>query len=199
MRSITIENFFQSPGKEREAALASTFSRVEHNGIDYNGISEVSDPEGIARLEKIIGIEVESAKIVYRRYLKDEPQSTFIHCDANLSDWTCVAFLTSPVACRGGLAFWRHRKTGWEFHPTPEEMKSAGAQNSKEFWDSLLAEGLDASLWQMIEYVPVGFNRAVIFPSAAFHSRWPKESTAVSVENARLIKTYFLKCKRTSK
>lgn len=198
IRVYVQESFFADPDKERSHALSSNFSKVKHNSLDYPGIAEVADPGAVEQLQKIIGAEIDSSKIVYRRYLKNDHQSTWIHADSNLSDWTAVCFLTRKKDCNGGIGFWKHREYGWDFHPTTDEIKAAGKEDTKEFWDSLLKDGLEEKKWRMVEYVPMEFNRLVLFPSSAFHARIPKLQSTRELENARLIKTYFLKCKRKS-
>lgn len=189
-----VPNFFADPMHERELALKATYTSEVHNGLTYNGVSEVSDPESVAKIAKLVGVPgFSEVRCGYRRYLKEDKQDTYIHNDVLISDFTLVVFLTLPQDCHGGLAFWRHKMSGWENQPTPEQLAHSGLPNKQEIWDQIYREGADEDLWEMNYYVPMHFNHGVLFWGPKFHSRYPKEWPGESIETARLIKVFFCK------
>ena len=187
-----IDNFLSNPEEERSRALAAEYKTVDHNGLSYPGISLVDAPEDLERNQKILGVEKPKAtESFYRQYLPGQEQSTFIHSDVEIGTFSGVLFLNPPELCKGGLAFWRHRMTGLESHPSPEQCAQFGLIDGDPFFSEVHRQGLEERYWEMIDYVPMEFNRLVLFFSPRFHSRYPKDPIGENVETARLIKTYF--------
>lgn len=194
MRVLVIDDFLSDPQAERERALRAKYRTVSHNGVTYRGIAETEDPPMRERLEEIAGAgKAKECVSFWRRYLENEEQETFIHSDVLIGHFTAVLYLSDPAHCRGGLAFWRHRKYGWEWHPHPETLKEQGLKNTEKLWKRIHREGFDESLWEMVDYVPLEFNRLVVFRSPLYHSRYPKRAFGRGIRDARLIKTFFLK------
>lgn len=197
MKLLVIDNFLSDPMKERERALQADYRPVDHNGIDYRGISVTSDPENQKRLDELVtgkeNMRAQEVTCFYRRYLESEESETWIHSDVQIGHFTAVLFLSLPEHCKGGIAFWRHKLYGWNAHPDPAALGAQGLRDSKELWKSVHADGFDQFKWELEDYVPMFFNRLVLFYSPRFHSRFPKRAFGTDIQNARLIKTWFLK------
>lgn len=186
-----IENFLADPVAERAKALAASYSDVDHNGLDYKNIHLHHDEAAENKIRLAVGCAGGAFETFYRFYKGGETHSTWIHCDVEIGHHSAVLFLNEPANCRGGLAFWRHKTYGWHRQPTAAELVAMGIRDTKEFWQGIHQDGLDPFKWEMVEYVPMEFNRLVIFDSSLFHSRYPKETSGEGVENGRLIKTFF--------
>lgn len=187
------DGFFDDPVAERTRAIASEFKTVEHNGITYRGIALTEDKEHGERIEELLGKKLEGPRTVYwRRNLADETNETYIHSDSQIGAFTAVACLTPRELCRGGTAFWRHKKHGWISQPSKDEMKAAGLPDTPEFWKEIYQDGFDESKWELLDVAELKWNRLVVFPSTLFHSRYPKESFGSSPGDGRLIKVFFL-------
>ena len=188
-----IENFLPDAHTERERALAATYRTTVHNDLTYRGISEQDEGPECARLRQVLNFEGGHITTGYRRYLEDEENETYIHADADIADWTGVLFLSRPEDSRGGTAFWRYRPYNWLGVPTKEMLLEQGLDDAPNLWKRVLTEGQEERHWQMWDYVPMGFNRLVLFPSALFHSRYPKRAFGTETADSRLIKFYFIK------
>jgi hypothetical protein len=194
MKVCVIDNFLADPMAEREKALAASYVPVNHNGIDYRGIALTEDVENRERIAKTLGIEANGDWTTFwRRNLEGEASETYIHSDAMIGDYSAILYLSLPEHCRGGTAFWRHKLYGWYMQPTLEEVEALGLDDTPALWDSVYQDGFIEKKWEMVDYVPMAFNRLIIFHSKRFHSRYPKESFGGAVSDGRLIKVFFKK------
>jgi hypothetical protein len=192
MRPIVIDNFLPDPHCDRERALQASFETVVHHGITYRGIAMTDDSLARDKIRAALRIpEDGSWTVFWRRYLASEENETYIHADALMGQVTGVLFLNEPAQCYGGVAFWRHRLYGWSHVPPAEELPKRGLEDTPEFWNSVIADGQDHRKWEMTDYVPMAFNRLVIFWSPMFHSRYPRRSFGHLTHDARLVKCFF--------
>lgn len=188
---MIIDDFLGDPWGERNHALSCEYATLEHNGLNYRGIGMLGFAAELPKLEKICGESFKQPQIMFRRYLEDEQNETYIHSDILIGKFTGILFLNTPDQCRGGMAFWRHKRYGFDspYFELPDDWISAD-----NFWKKIYEDGFDESKWEMTELIPMKFNRLVLFPSARFHSRYPQAVPFGSTtESARIIKVYFLK------
>lgn len=177
--------------EERERALSAVYKTETHNGLTYRGISETEDDKQFESIRKILGFEKGNFTCIWRRYLEDEENETYIHSDAEIGTFTGILFLNPPEQCYGGTAFWKYKQYGWEKHPGKEELEALGLKDEPELWQRILKDGFDEFHWDMIEYVPMEFNRLILFHSPSFHSRWPKKAFGKDLKDGRLVKVFF--------
>lgn len=192
LKTFVIDDFLKDPYGERERALAASYDTITHRDITYRGISLTKDPESEARIAQFLGFKDGQWEVFWRRYLENEENETYIHNDVLIGQYTGILFLSKPEDCKGGLAFWKHKLYGWAAHPPMQEVAARGLKDTQELWDSVFQDGFDESKWEMIDYVPMYFNRLVLFWSPRFHSRYPKKAFGTEIGNARLIKTFFV-------
>lgn len=190
---MVLDNYLSDPSGERFKAVHAEYKPIEHTGVHYKGICVDEDIEGTKKFSERLGIEKGDYTVFWRRYLKDEENGTYIHNDWNMGSVSGVLFLNPPNQVKGGLAFWKHKKTGFFMNPTGEQVVASGFKNDLDFWNELKEDGLNQSKWEMIDYVPMEFNRMVLFNAALFHSRYPYETFGTCLEDAKLVKIYFLK------
>ncbi len=188
---LVIDNFLKDPTIERDLAQAAEFKTVEHNKINYQGICETQNEEQFSQIRKLF--ETESGKFVcyWRRYLESDENETYIHSDCDLATYTGILFLNLPPQCSGGTALWKYRQLGWDLSPSAEDLAAKGIRDDKSFWDKLYKDGFDEFSWEMIDYVPMAFNRLILFDSRRFHSRFPQKAFGKSALDGRLIKVFF--------
>lgn len=192
---LTINDFLLDPIAERNAALNATYEKVERNGIGYRGIARTEDHPSLFKISILLKSVVSAESIVmWRRYLGEEENETYIHTDIDIADYTGILFLTSKSECSGGTAFWTHKKTGWTRHPTKEELEDHDLEDKTETWKRLYDEGFNEEEWEMNYFCPMQFNTLILFPSGLFHSRFPKKSFGTELGNCRMIKVFFVKC-----
>lgn len=187
-----LDNFLLDPEGERARALEGTYKTIGHNALTYRGISLCEDLDNQARIANYLGHSGAGKwEVFWRRYLKSEKNETYIHNDCIIGQYTCILFLNTPEQCKGGTAFWMHKLYKWFMNPSIGDMDCLGLRDTPEFFRALLQDGFDESKWEMIDYVPMQFNRLIIFPSSRFHSRYPQEAFGDDTESGRLIKVFF--------
>lgn len=187
------DGFFENPQKERQRALESEYQTIDHNGLVYHGICPTEDEESVKKIESIVGMKFTESEIMYRRYLPEDESKTFIHNDSLISAITGVVFLTEPQKCSGGLAFWRHRMLGWDSQPLKSDLQMWDMPDENPYWDAVYKDGFHEGRWIMEDYVPMSFNRIVLFTGSRFHSRYPINPIGDQMEDCRLIKVFFLR------
>jgi hypothetical protein len=180
MNILTVDNFLDDPDSERSRALSSKYEKIEHMGTTYNGVEEVESPEQYEKIKTILGAKEGRFHSYYRRYMDGDGHKEFIHSDLGVGEAIGILFLTAPDDCNGGLAFWKHKKYGIEVEP----------QDDKRLAAIMKEDGEDESLWEMTDYVPMLFNRLVIFYAPRYHSRYPKSVNKDSIEKTRIIKAF---------
>lgn len=192
--SFVIDNFFDDPELERAKALVSEFKDTEHNGMTYGGICQVQDDASFSKIQSALSLaDASSKECFYRRYLPGQESVDFIHNDSLIGTFSAIAFLNSPEQCNGGLAFWRHKLLGWDQHPNAQQCTAMGLLDKDPWFQRVFEDGHREELWEMTDYVPMKFNRCVVFYSPTFHSRYPKEAIGSEAADCRLIKTFFYK------
>lgn len=176
-----IDDFFLEPEAELEKALRQPYEDYHINYLVYPQIAICEkEPLALKQIEQIVSAPLfYSIPPHYRKYYAHSQQPTFIHSDVNEGDYTCVVFL-NKVNENNGIAFWEHLLSGKE---------RANKLNVGAFEK----DGLDETKWSQPVIVPAQFNRAVIFDSALFHSRWPRNMWTIGDDEARLIKVMFFK------
>ena len=197
MRVHVIENFLENPAEERARALEATYQTVEHNGLNYRGIAETEDDASCRKIKRVLFGDENAAgsfRVIWRRYLENEENETYIHNDCLIANFTAILFLNPPGQAKGGIAFWKYRPFQWHQQPTPSEIAERGLQDTPELWERVYQDGFDEAKWEMTDYVPMAFNRLVLFHSPRFHSRYPKQAFGTELGNSRLIKVFFFKC-----
>lgn len=190
MRPIVVDDFTPHVEQVRGYAEKLGFGPVEYQGHTFNGIGRGA-LHVAPRLQEILGFPVNIDLQFFRLGLSGDEQPTFIHCDNVGSDYACVFGLTRPEHCQGGTAFWRHRRTGltglypWEDAP--------------DIRAEVHADTHDESAWEMQHLAELRWNRAVIYPSAIFHSRYPQNAFGSSIEDGRLVWCAFFSEDRTNR
>jgi hypothetical protein len=191
-----IDGFYDDPMGERAKALSANFKTEHRNGIKYENIALVDDEVHRTKLQRfgeIPGQKLDGDCLCYYRCnLIDQEEQTYIHSDVRIGVLTAVTYLVPNESCIGGTAFWRHKKTGWEYAPTKDELRVLGIEDRPSLWQSLYEDGFDESRWELLDVAPMAWNRAIVYSSRRFHSRYPRTPFGDSKENGRLLKVFFL-------
>lgn len=202
---IVIDDFYDNPSEVRQFALTREYptpgnhtypgrnSVRTHDGIWYNDQIHQKIETAIGR--KIIpqNIETTGGDCGYFRIsLASDSFEQDIHVDPG-SDWGGVLFLNVGSQCspEAGTSFWRHRKLGSERVPmNPEEGRVYGYSDYEEIRKNLIyGDGLDRSLWDRYCFVPMKYNRLVLFSPYLWHSHG--DNFGDSIENGRLVQLFF--------
>jgi len=173
-----IEDFHPFPVELRELALRSEF--IDWMGPDGQVYKRVCIGEipGIRKmLEDLFGT-IEMLGMGFRLNFNEEEPNAAIHSDMGWGTHALVLYLSEGP---GGTAFWTHKKTG------------AHRIDAGDFYlfEQVNRDWNDADAWTQNQLVSMKFNRALIYESALFHSRWPFKAFGNSPETGRLIVTAF--------
>lgn len=146
------------------------FPKFALTGCDYRDLQKI---------EEAVGKKLQfTLQPMYRKYYSGEKQPTFIHSDVNEGEYTVIVFM-NKINEHNGLSFWEH-ESGYD---RANKLNYNRVENLTH----------DEEQWQIYHGVSAKFNRAVVFDSALFHSRWPKENWQIGGDEARLVKVMFLK------
>lgn len=101
-----------------------------------------------------------------------------IHSDMGWGTHALVLYLCEGP---GGTAFWKHNETN------AERIK----QGDVELYEQIKYDWEDEDKWSLRHIAELKFNRAVIYSSELFHSRYPFEAFGEHPGNGRLIGVAF--------
>lgn len=175
---LIIDNFLPDGESAREAALRAQY--IDWQGYDgevYKRVCLTDVPGLRERLEAAIG-PVNMLGMGYRLNFGGEMPNAAIHSDMGWGTHALVLYLSEG---EGGTAFWRHKATG--AHRIDPGDVTLLEQISGD-WD-------DASRWDQVGLCEMRMNRAVIYESALFHSRWPFAAFGDDASTGRLIAVAF--------
>lgn len=174
-----VDNFLPNPARVRRMALASTFiDWPAPDGEVYKRICITDVPGLRERIEMEMGEPVNLLGMAYRLNYNDEPPNAAIHSDIGWGTHALVLYLCDG---EGGTAFWRHKDTGTERIEPGDLALLAQVQDD---WN-------DAAQWERVDLCALKFNRAVIYESAVYHSRYPFQAFGDSPATGRLTAVAF--------
>ena len=170
-----IDNFFDDPGPVRRHALGSVWEdKKAFDGQTYKRVVATIVPDLHRSLERVVGPVVMLGQ-GYRLNYAGEPPNKAVHTDLGWGTHALVCYLSFGES---GTALWKHKETG-----TTE----CDYRYLKEYE----RDADDPNLWDMVDLCHAKFNRAVVYESTKFHSRYPFEGYGDCPENGRLIAVAF--------
>lgn len=162
-----------------EATYQSTYERLLNNDFIDVVVGEkhfwvqFSDKDFdsmiLEKLSAIDGIKRECLLGFFRVATEEFDIDWRIHADSKVGDIRperALVLYLSPSTMKGlhGTAFWRHKKLG---HTISEDT------SNEEFDRMLRDESNDLNNWELSSVVGYNPNRAVMYPSVYFHSKYP--------------------------
>ena len=164
MDYFVVDDFLDNPIKARDLVLSLEFEAPpdpERGVISSNGlIPEILLDEMRPKIEHHLHKTIEyhprsKCAITY----KNVPKRNICHTDGGdnmcMFNWTVVVYLNTPEQCQGGTSMYRHIATGDIY--------------SKRGNDFYYTDFRDPSKWELIDEVPMMFNRALFCPAWRFH------------------------------
>ena len=156
------------------------FTEYEFISKRYLGVAGLTLP--IKKfIEKEMGKKVRFTMSHVRMGNEKTPLTNYIHADNAACKYACVWYLNDPL-CDTGTQFWRHNETGMDRMPWPPP---------QDLWDATDRDTQDESKWTKLEYTQAKANRAVLFDSQLFHSRYPKDLPLTEEDEPRLVFVVF--------
>lgn len=173
-----IDNFLPDIDRVRQHALLSEF--IDWPGPDgqlYKRVCLCPVPMLQAAIEKAVG-PVEILGMGYRLNYDEEVPNQSIHSDLGWGSHALVLYLSEGP---GGTAFWRHKETN----------TNAIRDGQVGLLKKLGNDWEDEDKWELRNVVDMKMNRALIYESALYHSRYPFKAFGNSPETGRLIAVAF--------
>lgn len=175
---IVIDDFLPNARAARGLALQADYiDWAGHDGEVYKRVALVDVPGLREGIEAVMG-PVTMLGMGYRLNYAGELPNQAIHSDLGWGTHAAVLYLSEG---EGGTAFWRHNGTG--AHRID--------QGDVDLFHAIGDDWNDASHWELVDMVGMQANRAVIYESALFHSRYPFAAFGTGPDNGRLIAVAF--------
>ena len=178
-RDIYILDDFHPYAEElREDALASQYEDwYGPDGQLYKRICIKEIPLLSEMLTYLFG-PIKMLGMAYRLNFGGEPPNAAIHSDMGWGTHALVLYLSDGPS---GTALWTHKETGAD----------KILPNQHELFEAVCHDWNDESKWNQDTFVCMKFNRALVYRSELFHSRYPFEAFGDSPETGRLIAVAF--------
>lgn len=173
-----IDNFHPYPELLRQHALKQKF--IDWTGPDgetYKRIALTQIPGLLSMLIDLFG-PLDMLGMAYRLNYNEELPNAAIHSDLGWGTHALVLYLNDGPS---GTAFWNHKATGMHRIDPGDDW----------LFEQVSPDWNDESKWEQRQLVHMKFNRALIYESALFHSRFPFEAFGDSPDNGRLIAVAF--------
>lgn len=177
MTPAIFDDFLPHVDAMRDQALASPFVDLEHDGEIYKRVWIGEVPGLQDAIEDKIG-PVQMLGMGYRLNFDGELPNARIHSDLGWGTHAAVLYLSEGDS---GTAFWEH---------IPSGSKAIHAGDVALF-EQLKDDWNDADQWRQLSFVPMKLNRALIYESALFHSRYPFEAFGTGPQDGRLVAVAF--------
>lgn len=180
---VVIDDFLTEDEAHSLREIAVKASYIDWHGPDgelYKRICIIDSPDITKAIEDVCG-PVKMLGQAFRLNYDEELPNAAIHSDIGWGTHALVLYLNDTEDDLGGTAFWKHKLTGAEKieHNDQELLKLVQPDWDKE------------EAWETTRYVPMKFNRATIYESKLFHSRYPFDAFGSTPEDGRLIVVAF--------
>lgn len=173
-----LDDFLPEAASVREEALSAPFIDWRApDGEVYKRVCLTEVPGLLDAIERAVG-PVEMLGMGFRLNFAGELPNHAIHSDLGWGTHALVLYLCDGP---GGTAFWRHRATGATRIDPGDEALFARIRDD---WN-------DDSAWELREVAALKFNRAIVYESAEFHSRYPFAAFGSGAGDGRLIAVAF--------
>lgn len=178
-----IDDFHPLPEELLACALSLPDKDEVHDGYTYKGWRRYEHPGFKQIMESRLSNAVDGpVSIILHSFVvatKGVETTQWIHSDLGMGEYAAVLHLHKHP---GGTAFWKHREIG-DDHVTQWMIDNAGPDKIAA---KLREEGQNEDAWEMTSLAGAKFNRLVVYPSALFHSRWPKDNLGDTPEEGRI-------------
>lgn len=163
-------------------ALCLAMPRQDHDmlGVVWRGYSKAPDRSLPAWIESRYPTLTVVTNLTRLSPLGQETPN-YVHTDTDMGDVTGIFYLNPDPPIDDGTVFYRHRETGRDVSVATDAIDR-------------IEEGFawrDLANWRRMSIVPARFNRLVLFPAGAYHSRAILENYGDTDEQARLIQICF--------
>jgi hypothetical protein len=191
--TIVVDSFYDDPDEVREFALSCTFTQAVGSWVGLHSYERAPNTkETLFRIAALLSDDLPNWDEIDRSYqfwrkaacggfaTLFSGQEGIIHAHRRSGDWAAVVFLAKPEDCDGrdGTRFFRHAGTGRTHSCGPDD----------EVFREALADARNDERWELVDVVPMKYNRLVLFDSRFFHA--PSPGFGRSVPDCRLTQVF---------
>lgn len=173
-----VDGFLPDPMSFREAALRSEIGF--HSGPDgakYR-VAGITPDGALEKLGLIVGGKAVSKFSFIRLDLDGEHPYNHCHADKICATHAALLYLNTNDQSFGGTAFFRHRDLGIYEMPDNHE---------ETFANRIDRDSVDPAKWDLVGFIGMRFNRLIVYPTSAFHSRYPHAAFGNGATDGRLV------------
>lgn len=192
---MIVDDFLTDPDAVRRAALGLDYDPAFKQG-NYPGLLSTR-PLGFGELDApvsaLTGLNLKAAPdtthLHCRLTVRGDRGATGVHIDP--CAYSGILYLSRDQDCRGGTAFFRHRRTGLERVPRDAAgIAAAGYTDINRLIDEVVnGDTSKPSRWERTFVAPMRFNRLILFDPWMFHDAMPAFGS--SPETGRLVLLMF--------
>ena len=183
---LVIDDFYPEPDAVVDRALALPYARP--GGANYPGVMAPTFQEVgpiIERFSRLLGglpLKYRGPQGAFRITTEADmaTRTSLVHIDS--SDLSAVVYLARTPS--EGTCFYRHRRLGLD-HVTPGDQRWAEVQGA------IVRDTLDPDAWELIDVIPMKYNRLLLFDGKHFHSG-ARRLTGNDLSQGRLTQNFFL-------
>ncbi|MEM1139893.1 MAG: DUF6445 family protein [Pseudomonadota bacterium] len=198
---IVLDDFFDDPLAVRKQALSLEYPDPKE-GANYPGRTSeqrLALPGGDAFFSRLTQQPLQGAADAdhyrFRYSWAGAARRGDVHIDPGV-EWSGIIYLTPDEHCRpeGGTKFFRHKATGAEARPMTdkEAQDKYGFETRVKFLEATVAaDSLNPDAWDVVDQVPMKFNRCVLFRPWQFHAGG--EDFGTGLEDGRFVQLLFFK------
>ncbi len=191
IRVQAFEGFLPYAEAYRAEQLAQPFYDIRYSDGELYKHVNVRPPQEIApHLERLLGKKVTLDYCLTRLNYAGEMPNNSVHTDDAFSFFAYILYLNLPEQCKGGTAFWRHKKYGWTEMPSHNEVLRTGKSPAR-IYAQLREDMNNLDAWEQVHLEEMAFNKLICFPCKQWHSRWPWAAFGSDKSDARLINVGF--------
>ena len=183
----TLDDFLPFPEMYRQQALDEKFYDIRGpDGELYKNINVRPSYEFEGLLSERLGRKVKCSYSLLRVNFDGEMPNNAVHSDNGYDQFAAVLYLNKPGDCKGGTAFWTHKKYGWTKFPTLNQLRQT-CKKPEKILNQLTADYNNGDAWKLDHVAEMKFNRMIVYPTQQWHSRYPWPAFGKTMEDARLI------------
>lgn len=181
------DDFLPDPDAMVHSALASGFGKWRPNKGEmgpgyFDGVNFYGDhARGVRMITAAMKQPVYPNKMFFR-VTTEKTEPAVVHSDRSTGDVTCLVYLSQHE--NSGTEFYLHKPTGL-FALPPMSYLAANPDLFAQFKRD--CAGRDPDIWEKVGSVEAKWNRALFFPSPAFHCRYPYTGFGSNESDGRMI------------
>jgi hypothetical protein len=183
---LVVDDFYPDPDALVERVLASPWSRPP--GVNYPGLvaPPFQDPAPVAeRFSRLLGgvaLRYRPPQGAFRVTTEGDmaTRTSLVHIDS--SDVSAVVYLGRTPS--EGTCFYRHRRLGLD-------RIEPGDPRWSEVQVAITRDTLDPEAWELLDVIPMKYNRLLLFDGKQFHSG-ARRLTGETLAEGRMTQNFFL-------